>query len=180
MSGNNRHLRGNTQQIRGAVHGNTVVEPGDLVCINSVSGFFGNLSANIVTATDYLDNYLYPLSSAVSNAVLSSAYMHHIATTFMGVALTGSASGTTNEVVVAVDGIFRYPLLHNSAVTLGAKVSAVSTTAGTGSSNQAVMNNATLNDKGTTAYLGVIVKTESGASFVDFQLITATSGGSIA
>jgi len=177
MAGHNRHLRGNTQQIRGGVNANVVIEPGDLVGINTTNGYYGPGTYLTLDAANYK---LYPFSGM---RAVTPGTDHIIATTFMGVALTGSAAGTTNEIVVAVDGIFRYPLIAApSAVTLGAKVSSVSGTQAAGVSNQTVAANADRDGltKGSSAYLGVIVKTESGASFVDFQLITATSGGSIA
>jgi len=174
MAGHNRLLRGNTQQIRGTVPGNTAVEVGDFLCSNITSGYFGNSKNSFTTAVDTKDDYLYPLSSATSNTPLITSMLKIIATQFVGVAMSSSPSGTTNEVVVAIDGIFRYPIHRGvSAVTVGAKVSAVSLSAGSGSSNQTVVNHETAANKGTTAYLGYIVKTESGASFVDFDLWSA-------
>ena len=177
MAGNNRHLRGNTQQFSGEVNANVVVEPGDLIGINTTDGYYG---PGTYLNLDQSNQKLYPFSCM---RAITPGTDHIIATTFMGIALTGSASGTTSNIVVATDGIFRYPLIAApSAVTIGAKVSCVSGTQAAGVSSQTVAANADRDGltKGSSAYLGVIVKTESGASFVDFQLITATSGGSIA
>lgn len=86
--------------------------------------------------------------------------------------MESSPSGVTENISVAKAGVFRYPLYRNGAVTVGALISAVSTlTAGTGVSKQAVFMSSTA--PGSTAYLGYVVKTESGASFVDFQIRTA-------
>jgi len=169
MSANNRHLRGNTKQVQGTVAGAISVEPGDLVGVNNTDGYYGNT----VTTLNQANNYLYPILWARAVTTLTS-FGKAIASTFVGVAMTGSAAGTTNEITVATDGIFRYPLvLAPSAVTIGSKISAVSGTQASGSSNQAVAandDNDAAGSNGCTAYLGYIVKTESGASFVDFQL----------
>ena len=113
----------------------------------------------------------------------TSSYDNHaIATQFIGVAMGGSASGVTNNIRVATTGVFRYPLRNISAVTIGSAVYAVSPTlSGTqGTSAQFVVNEGTqVIGQGTSAPLGIIVKTESGASFVDFALKSA-SGVSMA
>ena len=178
MAGQNRLLRGNTVQTRGNVHGNITIEPGDLIFINSIDGCIGPA----VTTKIQADYYMFPLTSF---GPPTSTTDHQLAQMFAGVAMTGSANGVTNEITVAEDGIFRYPVIPlGGDVTMGAKVSAVSwgyNTTG-GSSVQHVAANADrdlVGGSGSTAFLGIIVKTESGASFVDFQMVTAASGGSI-
>ena len=172
MSADNRYLRGNKKQIRGTVAGSVTVEPGDLVGVNYVDGYYG---AGGKTLLNQANGYVYPLSYCrpVSGG---TAMDIAIGMSFAGVALTGSAAGTTNEVVVGIDGIARYPIIVGpSSVTIGARVSAVSGTDQTGTSNQTVAVNITrtpAHSSGTTGILGVCVKTESGASFVDFQLWT--------
>jgi len=170
MSANNRYLRGNRRQVEGTVAGSVVVEPGDLIGINNTDGYYG---AGGITLLNQANHYLYPLGYC--RPVTGGSGMDiAIGETFVGVALTGSASGSTDTIIVGVDGIARYPVIKApSAVTLGARVSAVSGTALTGTSNQTVAVNADrtpVHIGGTTGYLGIVVKTESGASFVDFQL----------
>ena len=181
MSGNNRELRGNTQQMRGTVRGNTVVEPGDFIVLNDQIGTCGNAWQT----TNQVDYYLYPLASVIP-ATSGLVTEGHVMNSFVGVALNGSASGTTNEIVVALDGIYRYPLVaYPSAVTIGSKVSmvspgyALSGSSASASSSQGVVNHATVTTNGTTAYLGHIVKTESAASFVDFRVWSAIYRGAL-
>ena len=170
MSANNRTLRGNTKQIKGTVAGSVTIEPGDLVGANWIDGTYG---VGGPTLLNEANGYIYPLSWC-RPATAEQALGHAIGQTFAGVAMTGSANGVTNEITVGIDGIARYPVIpHGGDVTQGARVSAVSGTEATGSKNQtvAVDNlNTAANTTGTTAYLGIVSKTESGASFVDFKL----------
>jgi len=89
--------------------------------------------------------------------------------------MEGSPDGVTHNISVATAGVFRYPLYSIGAVTVGYQVSSVSTRVSTlGVSSQAVcIIGATL---ATTAFLGTVVKTESGASHVDFELKTMYTG----
>jgi len=95
--------------------------------------------------------------------------------TFLGVAMESSpASGVTDNITVATSGFFRYPLHPDwvtSAVTVGSLVSAVSYELTGGVSNQHVIMIAAT--PGSTCYLGRCIKTESAATFVDFELMTA-------
>ena len=174
MAAHNRNLRGNTKQIKGPVQGAYVIEPGYLVGVNITDGWYGTAGKTLMKQQD---GYIYPLNAcrpgigaASPAAVLDNSILH----SFAGIALTGSAAGVTNEIVVAIDGIVRFPIVMGpSAVTIGSRVSAVSGTGSTGTSNEAVAANADADkagSNGTTGYLGIIVKTESGASFVDFKL----------
>ena len=180
MAGVNRHLREDTESILAPVHGNIEGEVGDLLLLNNVAGSVGFTSSTLLAA----DNYVFPFTYA--RGVTAASYQDNVLLQqFIGVAMTGSLLGVTNNIVVATEGVFRYPLNSlNSAVTEGAKVSAccpaiTTLLIGTGSSNQAVINHATQSGKGTTAYIGYCVKTESGASFVDFRIHTAFSGATI-
>jgi len=179
MSGHNRHLRGATNDVMMPVHGSVVIEPGDLVIINSVRGSCGNASTTLWQE----DNYVFPLSYC-RTATAGSQFDMQLQTTFMGVAMSGSISGITNNIRVASSGIFRYPLNHISAVTVGSRVfsptPAGGVLAGGGSVQAVAAAGSQAAGDGSSAALGVIVKTESGASFVDFQLMTRMSGGSIA
>lgn len=160
MAGHNRHLKGDMNTILAPVRGKTVIEPSDFIYMHTGDS-----------------NYVYPFASSTAMST-TGACLVDIATNFLGVAMTGSISGNTESITVATAGVFRYPLGHASAVTIGSIVSAVSPHASSsGVSNQAVESN---DDKtnGTTCYLGRIVKTNTSAtSFVDFTLMTLLSAG---
>jgi len=177
MTAHNRHLRGKTNQILADVHGSTVVEAGDLMFRNSIAGLVGDGTAGNAIAAD---NYAYPFNLARNSASEVCTIVAGIHTNFLGVAMESSISGVTEKISIATAGVFRYPLYRNSAVTVGYKVSAVSTFASAadqGVSKQTVYHIATT--PGSTAYLGYIVKTESGASYVDFQIRTAYGSGAL-
>lgn len=170
MSAHNRHLRGDTNDVLVDVHGNVEVEAGDFMFRDGTGGGRGlGISA---------DNYAYPFSSVGNTASDETEILNVLYANFLGVAMESSPSGTTEKITIAEDGVFRYPLYRISAVTIGALVTSVSTATSTSdTSAQAVcIIGETL---ATTAYLGYVVKTESGASFVDFRVRTAFgSGGS--
>jgi len=168
MAAHNRHIRGKTNERLVPVRGNVVVEAGDFMYIDTVGGVRGTTIA--------VDRYADPFNLAVNSSSSQSSIMHEIYENFLGVAMESSPSGTTEDISIASSGIFSYPLSNatGSAVTVGALISAVSPSAtGTAVSAQAVVNSIT--QPGSTAYLGYCIKTESGASYVDFQLITASS-----
>jgi len=175
MAAHNRHLRGDTNDVLIDIHGNTTIEAGDFIVRNGVDGGMAGAAATGLAA----DNYGFPLSSYHNTASTEIEINGIIQTNFVGVAMESSPSGTTEKITVASDGVFRYPLYTSSAVTIGTTVSTTSGSAHSASSKQAVSILGTAND--TTAYLGYCVKTESGASFVDFQIRTAYgTGGRIA
>jgi len=159
MTAQNRHLKGDMNAIKMDVRGKTVIEAGDFVYRHSGDSY-----------------YLYPFSSQKAMST-TGACLVDIATNFMGVAMESSPSGVTEKITVATSGIFRYPLVWKSAVTVGAVVTAVSPHAsGSGVSNQYVANSTDLATSSTTVYLGKIVRTDTSAvSFVDFSLITLVS-----
>jgi len=179
MAGQNRHLRGETRIVLANVHGNVTIEAGDLVVINRDPGIVGQ---GAITTMLLEDGYAFPLTW-VNAATAGSGWDHALATNFVGVAMENSASGTTENISIATAGTFRYPLYSISAVTVGAKISAVSPAGGSGSmagtSRQTVINENTQSTIGSTAYLGTCVKTESGASFVDFEIRSAIYDGQL-
>lgn len=159
----NRHLRGKTNDIQVPVKGNIEVLPGDFMFKFANGGAIG-------AAVD-ADNYAYPFNLAVNSASAGTQIAYAIYQNFLGVAMTGSELGVTGKVVVATSGIFRYPIYSLTGVTIGSLVSSVSPQASdVGVSRQAVAIYGS--GKATTAYLGHIAKTESGASFVDFEIST--------
>ena len=115
MAGHNRHIKGCYNTITVDVKGNVVVEPGDIMFRMGAGGMTG--------ASTTADNYGYPVSSLANAASTLTALMGRLATNFIGVAMEGSPSGTTEKVTVATDGVFRYPQYRKSAVTVGALVS---------------------------------------------------------
>ena len=157
MSGQNRHLKGDTNEMIMPVRGKTVIDAGDFVWQQPNDSW-----------------YLLPVSSWKDSST-TGACGTDVAQYFAGVALESSPSGVTENITVATAGVFRYPLAHKSAVTVGFIVSAVTNKAAGGSSNQYVENSEILTT-GTTIRYGIIVKTQSATSFVDFMLMTKFSG----
>ena len=167
MAGHNRHLRGEQGTIIADVHGNTTVEPGDLMFIDATSGVRG--------ASATADNYVYPFNLAVNSASPGTGIEYGIYNNFAGVAMEGSAAGVTEKITIATEGVFRLPLYAVTGTTIGALVSSVSTqSSASGVSKDAVIVYG--HTRATTAYLGYVVKTESGASFVDFEIRTKFTG----
>lgn len=157
-----RYLRGDRQEILVPVRGKIVVEAGDLMYLNSTDSYYAQpFSYNVI-------------------ATAGTAKEHALYTDFIGVAMEASLSGSTENIVVAAAGVFRYPISPGiSAVTVGAVVSAASTPAASGASNQVVCNGVD-RTYGSTAYLGYIVKTgTSASSFVDFQIRTKVGPGGL-
>lgn len=171
MAGYNRHLRGDSNEMLVKIHGNIVVNAGDLMFLDRTNGGRG--------AGEAADYYAYPFNYALNATTIAMGIASILYNHFAGVAMDGSESGTTEDISVATNGVFRYPVYREGAVTIGALVSAVSSfTSGTGVSPQTVyMANSA---PGSTAYLGYCVKTQSGASYVDFQIRTAYGAGGLA
>lgn len=168
MTAHNRYLRGGYNTSLVDIHSYTVVEAGDFLFRAATDG---DLGAGI--SADY---YGYPFDRARAVSA-GTAILETIYTDFLGVAMESSPSGTTEKITVATSGIFRYPMYKVFGVSIGQLIAAVTPAAGpaAGVSNQAVFNSASA--PGSSAYLGYCVKTQSGASFVDFQIRTAFDGG---
>jgi len=182
MAGENRHLRGKIKTVLSEVYGELEYKAGDLVFLNNTNGTVG-LGAYGANFLLQADNRVYPLENH-RPATDTSTWNVRLSNQFMGVAMEGSPLGVTEKITVATTGIFRYSLNGGiSAVTTGSKVSAVSTgwtnSGATGSLSQAVVNHAVESANGTTVYLGNCVKTESGASFIDFELWSAIYKGAL-
>jgi len=193
MSGNNRYLKGDINSIKLPVHGATVVEPGDLLILGATTETQQHRKAEGVA-----DYYAYPFSGVTRET--GEGVIRLCKNWFIGVAMSGSASGTTNEVTVATSGMFRYPLRNITAkegaltcgTTVGYIVSAATPTASTtsGCSAQAVMiqghgGASAAVDGGSTAFLGYCVITKpagtktGGASYVDFTIRTKYGPGGL-
>ena len=163
MAGKNRHLYGDIKPILVSCPGAAAVMAGDLMFKNP------NVS-----------NLAYPFD-ALKSTTAGTGHENWLHVNFLGVSMEDSKSGVTENITIATDGIFRYPLQNiGSAVTVGAYISAVSYTANSFYGVADAVSNVVGYDStsdGTTAVLGICVKTESGASYVDFRIIPAASTG---
>lgn len=164
-----RHLRGETNEVECVVHGHNVVEKGDIVWTYKISTFgckTGSPGGNAQTA----DWYTQSVSDlAGSTPVYYDAQL-------AGIAMKGSIAGVTESIPVATSGVFRYPLGATTGVTIGQLVCGTTSAAAT-NYDQTVVSKASseLTDE-YFCVLGYCVKTEAGATNVDFNLITRFSG----
>jgi len=168
----NRHLRGDTKEVEVDVHGNTVIEKGDIVWIYKING--SSPKATTPSGRTTADWYAYPAS------YLSGVTKLYFDTQFAGITMKGSASGTTEKIPVATSGIFRMPLKAQTGVTI-AQLVCGATSAATTLYDQMVVSKAS--SEITDEYgliIGVCVKTQASAANVDFNLITQFSGVSYA
>jgi len=163
-----KHLRGDTQEIKGKVHGNDVINKGEFI-------FLGRGNA-IVGGTG--DSYVYPVYPKLNGT--SPAYFEQ---NFLGVSMKGSISGTTEDIPIATAGIFRAQVkLGTSATSMFSKVGltvAASTifTGGVSISNTTVsIGHGGDHD---SCRVGRAVKHEPSATHVDFMLMTLLSGSSM-
>ena len=173
MTAHNRFLRGSKQEILVDIRGNVVVEAGDFMVRNSTVGMISE--GGSLADGRAVDGYAYPLNDVENGSTSQASVIDLAYLNFIGIAKESSESGVTEAITVMTDGVFRYPMIGGSGgVTIGSLVSATSPATGTPPSAQMVARINT--SPGSTAYLGRIVKTESGASFVDFQIRTIYTG----
>lgn len=173
MAAHSRFLRGETKEILAPIRGNVVVEAGDFMVRNSTAGMISE--AGTTGDGIAVDGYAYPFNDVENSATSETSVLALLYNAFIGIAMESSPSGVTESISVATDGVFKYPMIGGpGGVTVGSLVSATSPATGTGVSVQMVARTTT--SPGSTAYLGRIVKTESGASFVDFQIKTIYTG----
>ena len=160
MAKKNRHLRGDINDITLPVHGNIVVEKGDFILEFK--------DDNSIVAATSADGYGYPASSCRLNTAPFFVEL------FAGVAMSGSISGVTNDILVATSGQFRYPLESSTNTTLkaGMIVSGVTGSSATSITAQQVVCKII----GTENPIGRCVLTESSATNCDFELLTRYSG----
>lgn len=164
----NRHVRGKTSDILMEIRGAVEVKAGDMMFQNLVAGDLGTGWAP--------DSRAYPFTWAMS-ASASYAPQTSVHDGFLGVAMKSSKVGVTEQITIATSGIFRMNRINGTGdVTVGALVSAVSYphTASAGVSAQSVYTGVskTMTAPASTAYLGYAVKTESGATMIDFEIRT--------
>ena len=163
--GENRHLRGATNEIEVPIHGKTVVEKGEFLFI-AQDGF--------CTFDHDTDHYGYPASKIAGT---TSAYFDQ---NFLGVTMKGSLSGTTEEIPVATSGIFRFQINLGTSATsqlarVGMTVSA-STAIGSGTS---VSGTTVTVGSHEDCVVGRCVKNEISATSVDFMLMSRMAGTSV-
>lgn len=165
----NRHVRGNTNDILMEVRGAVVVKAGDMMFVAD--------STSDVGVSWTFDNRAWPFSYATS-PTSATQRMITCHDGFLGVAMKSSKSGVTEKITIATQGVFRMDLYKRAGVTVGGLVVAVSpyiaVAASTGVSPQTVWQgtSASLSAPGSTSYLGYCSKTESGATTVDFEIRT--------
>lgn len=163
-SSNNRHLRGETNEVQVHVDGNVVINQGDLVIIEGVDG--AAQQGNI--------NYAgFPASWAKG---CTHAYF---GTTFIGVAMNSSPSGVTGHIAVATTGIFRFPVSPGTPadVSCGYIVSGATYGAsGTSVFSQKVTAEAAASVDAGDARIGLVIRGQKSSSTVDFQLMGRFSG----
>ena len=165
-----RHLRGNTNEVEINVHGNVVIEKGDLVSVMNQNALWKTAQSAITTA----DYYGYPVS------FLGGVTDGYYDNSFLGVAMKGSISGTTEKIPVATAGVFRFPLKAQTGVTIGQLVAGATLAATTAYDQQVESKTKAELTASYYCVLGLCVKTEAAASNVDFQLVTRYSGVTLA
>jgi len=160
MSKNQRYLYGDVKDVKVPIHGNVVVEKGDLM-------FIMKTDSTIVDVTT-ADNYGYPASS------LQDVTTVYYADQFAGVANNGSVAGVTEEIQVATGGVWRFPLATAKDVVVGAIVSGTTSAAKVADDQQVNTKTTATKIIGTT--IGKCIRTEASAANVDVELITRFSG----
>ena len=168
MADVNRHLRGKTNEIEIDVHGKVVVEKGDFMVMFNTSSTL--LSSYTETTADY---YGYPVS------YLRDVTDSYYANQFIGIAMLSSEAGVTEKIPIATTGIFRYPLTTVTGVTATHLVCGSTSAAKVAYDQQVVSRTRAQVSDICRNIFGTCVKTESGASTVDFMLHTRWSGVTI-
>lgn len=160
MSANSRYLYGDRREISAPVHGNTVIEKGDLIVIMK--------TASTIKGVTTADNYAYPVSKLQD--VSTVYYVDQLA----GIAMKGSKSGVTENIPIATSGMFRMPLVSQTGVTVGLVVGGATSAAKVAYNQYANVKTTSTKIQGVT--LGKCIKTEASATNVDFFLLTRFSG----
>jgi hypothetical protein len=166
MASKNRHLRGDTREIKAPIHGNVTVEKGELM-------FLAAGASAIVGKTDY---YAYPAS------YLADSTKTYVDYNFLGVSMAASQDGTTEDIAIATDGIFRFQIKTGASATsqyvkIGQTVAAC--TIGTSGVSLSGTTVCVGNDGDhTNCVIGRTVKAENAATSVDFLLQSMRFSGS--
>lgn len=168
MAGNNRYLRGATNEWKVPVHGNTVIDKGEFV-------FIAQDASCIVGGT--ADWYGYPAAN------LKHATSTYFEQNFLGVAMKGSVSGTTEDIPVATSGIFKFQInLGTSATSQPCRVGLSVAASTIGASGVSVSGTTvTLGTDGdhTACRIGRCVKYETAATEVEVAIMSRLAGASM-
>lgn len=162
------HLRGDTCEIKVPVHGNVVIQKGeDIFCPQDGSCIVGAST----------DRYGYPASD------LADVTDTYHCQNYVGISMTASKSGVTEDILVAQAGIFRAKIkLGTSATSQTCKIGQTVAGASVGTSGVSVSGTTVCIGSGgdhDKARIGRVVKYEHAATEVDFMLMTRLSGSSI-
>lgn len=100
------------------VHGNTIIEKGDLIFMDRIDGL-RRADSGSAQGSSTADDYGYPFNK-LSCSTNSLAWNKRLAKQhFIGVAMTFSDAGVTEKIGVWTKGIFKYPLKHARALRTG-------------------------------------------------------------
>lgn len=170
MAKHNRHLREETNEIIAPIHGNIVVDAGDLMFLDSKSG---------VSLTGYTaDNYALPFSSAVimNDTTSVAVVFRELENYFLGIAMESSPDGVTENISVATTGVFKMPMPGDSGVTIASLVSAVSPASTTLSAS--VVAGEASSGYSAECLLGYVKRSASSpVTHVEFEIRTKYNGG---
>lgn len=167
----NRHLYGDMLPVRADIPDSVVVGAGDLILL-ATNGHMLNVA--IRAATSGLTNYCYPWASANT---INASVTGGVTTPFLGVALDDSPSGSTDTIGVATAGVFEFPLVAQTGVTIGKVVQA--TTSGFSQRSQTTASYQVLQESGGGVSIGYCMKTEAAAKTVRVLLRTKFGPGGI-
>jgi hypothetical protein len=168
MAGRNAHLRGDTKEVMVPIHGNVLIIQGEDI--------YQGVDTEGITGSP-TDRYGYPASK------LANVTAHYSERNYIGIAMQGKITGVTKDIAVATAGIFRRQLDNSQSRVLGGVTvgfwvagSTLSTSGASTMSGTSVICAAAP----TYARIGKCIRAEgSGASFVDFILLSRFSGVSI-
>jgi hypothetical protein len=172
--GVHRHLYGKADEVQVTVRETVTVKPGDLMFLNNTNSFVTNQLAGASAAADY---YAYPWAAGKewdvpASGVTSCNYG------FVGVAMDDSPNGSTDTISIATKGVFRFALGTKGAVTIGAVVQAYRPS-GFDASSSTTASRQVQTAITSGGSVGYCIKTESGASNVDFRIRTLLGEGLI-
>ena len=154
-----RHLRGATNEIWGAVPGNVVINQGDLVILEMSSDIAQQGSATYKA---------YPASWSSTQGTTGFAYG------WAGVAMTSSESGVTEDIPIATTGIFRFPVSASAGQTTLAGYIVSGATYGAGGSSifaQTVVAGPAAGFNTRAGRIGMVVRGQTLSSTVDLQIM---------
>lgn len=164
-TGTDRHLRGDTNEVMGAVEGNVVIKQGDLVILATTIGAAQQGSATYKA---------YPASWCKG---VTPTYW---ASSFAGVAMNSSKSGVTEDIAIATTGIFRFPVSTTAGQTTlaGYIVSGATYGSPIKSFAQKVSVEAAADMDKNDARIGMVIRGQTTSTTCDFMLTGSRFSGS--